>query len=143
MPSELHCFQASSAGIIDAVQAFDAFGRGHGLAREIISATQIALDEILSNTVKSNPASAARGSEEQTTISVSFAVTTGVLEVVIRDKGRPFDPLARPDPDTKAPLEDRPVGGLGIYLVKNLMDGVEYQRVDGENMLRMTKRIDH
>ena len=97
----------------------------------------MALDEILSNIVKagSEPGTAGR-------IDVSFDVSGPTLEIVVSYNGARFDPLARKDPDTRASLDDRAVGGLGIYLVKKLMDGVTYERVGGENRLRMTKRID-
>jgi sigma-B regulation protein RsbU (phosphoserine phosphatase) len=57
------------------------------------------------------------------------------------DSGVPFNPLERADPNINAPLEDRAVGGLGLYIVKKWMDSIRYERVDGENRLTIQKDI--
>jgi len=64
-----------------------------------------------------------------------------VLTIIFKDKGIPFNPLARPDPDPSASLEDRGIGGWGIYLTKKYMDTVTYAHVDGKNNLTLTKTI--
>ena len=53
------------------------------------------------------------------------------------DNGRPFDPSAAPPPDLTGPLEERDPGGLGIHLIRNMADRVEYRREDGQNRLRI------
>ena len=58
-------------------------------------------------------------------------------EVVVSDDGPAFDPLAAAAPDTSLGVEERPIGGLGIALVRRLMDEVEYERRDGRNHLRL------
>ncbi|MCR5351060.1 MAG: SpoIIE family protein phosphatase [Bacteroidales bacterium] len=63
------------------------------------------------------------------------------LEFIITDSGIAFDPTAAPEADTTLGVEDRPIGGLGIYLVRNIMDTVTYERQDGKNILSMTKKI--
>ena len=63
-------------------------------------------------------------------------------EMVLRDNGNPFDPLAAPPPDLDAAMEDRPVGGLGIHLIRTLMDEVTYRSVDGCNVLTLRKHLD-
>lgn len=55
------------------------------------------------------------------------------------DHGRPYDPLAREDPDVTLPAEQRQVGGLGIFLVKKTMDDIRYEYKDGSNILTITK----
>ena len=57
------------------------------------------------------------------------------------DTGRPFDPLRREDPDISLPAEDREIGGLGIYIVKKTMDGVDYKYEDGKNILTIRKNF--
>lgn len=57
------------------------------------------------------------------------------------DKGRPFNPLEKEMPDLEAELEDRTIGGLGIFLVKTKMDDVTYEYKDGQNILTMTKEL--
>ena len=65
-------------------------------------------------------------------------------EAVIRfeDAGKPYNPLERPDPDLDKPLMERDIGGLGIFLVKKIMDKVDYRRIDNKNVLVMTKKIE-
>ena len=63
------------------------------------------------------------------------------LKFVLSDSGKPFDPTARPDADVNASLEDRQIGGLGIHLVRSIMDAVSYEYSDGRNILTMTKNI--
>lgn len=62
------------------------------------------------------------------------------LDFIITDSGVPFDPTTVADPDVTLDVKDRPVGGLGIYLVKSIMDHVSYARVEGKNILSMTKK---
>lgn len=76
------------------------------------------------------------------TVRVSCAVSDdGVLTLVFEDAGEEFDPLAAPDPDVGAPMEERRVGGLGIYLVKRNVDGISYSRIDGRNVLTIRKSL--
>ena len=63
------------------------------------------------------------------------------LTIIITDTGIAFNPLERQEPDLTLSLEERPIGGLGIYLVKQLMTEVTYNRSDGKNILTMTKDI--
>jgi diacylglycerol kinase (ATP) len=65
-----------------------------------------------------------------------------MLTIVLRDAGVPFNPLERPDPDVTLSAEDREIGGLGIFLCKQLMDHIEYKYEDGCNVLIMRKKVD-
>lgn len=62
----------------------------------------------------------------------------GRLDVEIADAGRAFNPVTRPDPDLSLPLEQWPVGGLGIYLVRRMTSALSYEYVDGWNRLRFS-----
>ena len=64
-----------------------------------------------------------------------------MLKITFRDWGKPFDPLKKPDPDFDIPFDERPVGGLGIYMVKKYMDHVEYQYENGCNILTIEKKL--
>jgi anti-sigma regulatory factor (Ser/Thr protein kinase) len=64
-----------------------------------------------------------------------------VLTVELRDAGVPFNPLDREDPDITLSAEDREIGGLGIFLCKQMMDSINYRYEDGNNILTMTKNI--
>ena len=63
------------------------------------------------------------------------------LDFIVTDSGQPFDPTAAPEVDTALDLDERPIGGLGIHLVRKIMDKVHYERKDGQNILSMTKNI--
>ena len=63
------------------------------------------------------------------------------LDFIVSDSGRPFDPTAVPEVDTDKSLDERPIGGLGIHLVRSIMDEVHYKRTDEKNYLSMTKTI--
>ena len=74
-------------------------------------------------------------------VEISAEQDGSVLRLTFADTGKPFDPLRAADPDTKAPLPERKIGGLGIFVVKKMMDKVEYRREDDRNILTLTKRI--
>ncbi len=65
----------------------------------------------------------------------------GKLIFVIIDEGRPYDPTKAADPDTSLPAEDRPIGGLGIFLIRKIMDDVKYHRNGKQNQLTLIKNI--
>jgi serine/threonine-protein kinase RsbW len=96
---------------------------------------ELALEEVFMNVVM-------HGSQaSQPRVDVHLALSEAGITLVVEDEGPAFDPLTVPPPDLAASLEHRPVGGLGVFLVRQLMDTVEYQRVRSRNRLRMTKRI--
>jgi len=64
-----------------------------------------------------------------------------ILTIELRDAGVPFNPLEKDDPDITLPADERPVGGLGIYLCKRMMDSISYKYEDGNNVLVMKKQI--
>ena len=69
------------------------------------------------------------------------SVEDGVATFTLIDSGRPFDPLAKEDPDTMLSGEDREIGGLGIFMVKTTMDEMTYEYRDGCNRLVMRKKL--
>ena len=71
-----------------------------------------------------------RAEPEQREVTVSF-----------QDEGIPYDPFARQDPDISLPIEERPVGGLGIYMTKKFMDHVEYRHENGRNVTIIAKKF--
>ena len=74
-------------------------------------------------------------------IVVRLSVREGVLTAHVEDDGRAFNPLEAPAPDIDAGIDERPIGGLGIHLVRSVMSSVEYRREDGRNILIMTKQL--
>ena len=74
-------------------------------------------------------------------LSVLAEGETGELTITLMDRGTPFDPLGREEPDLSLPAEEREIGGLGIFMVKKSMDEVRYAYEDGQNILTMVKHI--
>lgn len=76
-------------------------------------------------------------------VTVRVEVIEEPLAVVITfiDKGVPYDPLAKEDPDITLSVEEREIGGLGIYMVKKTMDAISYEYIDGQNILHIKKNI--
>jgi serine/threonine-protein kinase RsbW len=111
-------------------------GRDLGLPERMIYDLTLAVDEACSNVIRH-----AYGGQAGT-IEVRVQSHDGCVRVTIRDWGEAFDPAAVPVPDVGAPLEQRPLGGLGLFLMRQAMDDVEFEfdPVCG-NTLTMTKRI--
>ncbi len=97
----------------------------------------IAIDELFGNIAHYayNP--------EVGSATVRVEVTEDPLAVIITfiDKGVPYDPLAKADPDTTLSAEERAIGGLGIYMVKKSMDDITYEYKDGQNILKIKKNL--
>ena len=74
-------------------------------------------------------------------VDISALSESDCLTFVISDSGKPFDPTTKGEVDTTLPAEERSIGGLGIHLVKQLMDSVQYEYKDGHNVLTLKKRI--
>jgi serine/threonine-protein kinase RsbW len=127
---------ASPDGIRRIAEDFDAFGTAGRLPPEVVRAVQVALDEMLSNTVRHGYRNCGEGHE----IEVRFQLEEGVLEVTIEDDAPPFDPLAAPLPVPTEGLPSPRAGGLGILLTRRLMDEVEYERAKDRNRVVLRKR---
>ena len=121
--------------VAGAAARIDAFCAGHGLPPEIAYEVNLAVDELVTNTIGYG---CDDGGEHRIELVVRLEGGTLVVEIV--DDGGEFDPLQAPEPDIGAPLQDRAIGGLGIYLVRKTMDGVAYRRQDGRNVVTLTKR---
>lgn len=76
-----------------------------------------------------------------TWIEVAVEMIGGVLQINFRDGGVEFDPLAKPDPDINAPVETRQIGGLGIFICKQMMDSLNYHFEGGCNVFTMSKKV--
>jgi len=74
-------------------------------------------------------------------VDVSLAIVDGELTLTVEDDGPPFDPLTLATPNTSANLDERRVGGLGVFLMRKMMDSVRYQRLESSNQLQMIKRV--
>ena len=112
------------------------FGELHEIPSRALYAVNLALDEVVTNVVR-------YGFEISAGQEVAVRVETmgDDLHSEVVDAGREFNPLDAPLPDLTAALEERALGGLGIHLVRSLMDRVEYRRENAKNVLTMRKRI--
>ena len=97
----------------------------------------VAIDELFSNIARY----AYPDGPGEATVGFAFDEAERVCSVVFSDKGLPFNPLAQQEPDVNQPVSERPIGGLGIFLVKKTMDSVDYRREDGRNILTIQKKI--
>ena len=96
----------------------------------------VAIDELFSNIARyaydpSGPA----------TVRVDVEREPVAVRITFIDHGKPYDPLAKADPDVTLTAEERPIGGLGIFMVKKTMDDVRYEYKDGQNILTVEKRL--
>lgn len=74
-------------------------------------------------------------------VALSLAITPDLLRIELSDNGRAFDPASAAAPDLTSPLADREPGGLGLHLIRTMMDRVEYRREAGENRLVLEKSL--
>jgi len=125
---------ASARAVRQIAGALDEFCLQERLPPDVAWQLRVAVDEIVSNIVTHASAGAAPA------IDVDFRREGNAVEIAIADDGPAFDPFGRPDPDVSAPLDAREPGGLGIFLVKSLMDDVRYTRT-AKNVVTLYKRL--
>ncbi|CAN5867040.1 hypothetical protein BH18ACI5_BH18ACI5_01230 [soil metagenome] len=114
----------------------DAFCAVQRISSDIAYAFNLALDEVLTNMISY----AYIGSREHE-IKVRLRREPGLVVAEVEDDGRPFSPLDVPPPDLDAPIDERPIGGLGLHIVRAMMDRVEYRRQGDHNVLTLTKHV--
>ena len=114
----------------------DRFCEARDIEPQVAYAVNLSVDEILTNTI-----SYAYDDDEPHRIELVVRMEDGTLVVVIEDDSAAFDVTAETQPEVDAPLSERDIGGLGLFLVHQMMDGVEYRRRDGRNVVTLTKRV--
>lgn len=112
------------------------FATAAGLSDKDLFALQIVVEELLTNVVDYGGVPAGEHAAR-----VNLEAENGTLTIVITDRGAEYNPLLREDPDVTLPAEERPIGGLGVHFCKKLTDAQSYARVDGENVLTLTKKL--
>ena len=124
-------------GEIPKLEAFiEDIAQRRSLGPGLVASINLALEEAVTNVIMYAYPKGTKG-----TFSIDSKDSTGLLEFTITDSGTEFDPTSAPKPDTSLDVEQRSIGGLGIHLVRSIMDSVTYQRKDGKNILKMTKII--
>ena len=112
----------------------DGFCEAQELAPQVAYAVNLAIDEILTNTI-----SRGYDDDEAHRIELIVSLEGETLVVVIVDDSRAFDPSPADMPELEVSIEDSALDRLGFYLVQQMMDGVDYQRRDGCNVVTLTK----
>ena len=118
-----------------AADRIEEFCSMHGLPPATAYAVNLSVDELLTNTI-----SYGYEDSEEHRIDLTIRLDAGVLAIEISDDGIEFAPDSAKDPDTEASIEDRPIGGLGIFLTRQMMDSFDYRRDEGRNIVTLTKK---
>ena len=115
-------------------RALETLMQAHGFAEDDILDTQLAVEEAITNIIEHGYGETGGG------ITVSCHAENGIVEVQLEDPAVPFDPLSLPEPDLVSDVGDRKIGGLGIFLIRQVMDDIRYRFEEGKNILLLTKR---
>ena len=115
----------------------ESFAAGQGWPSALIMQINLVLEEIIVNTMNYGYPDGRVGN-----IELTMEVDPDEIRIQIEDDANPYDPFTEaPAPDLSAGLEDRPIGGLGVYLVQSYMDICMYQRAPGRNLISLVKRL--
>lgn len=115
----------------------DGIGEEFALSVEDSFNIHLAMEEAVTNVIMY-----AYPKDEEHELELTVYSSENELMFEIKDEGEGFDPTLHPEVDTTLSLEDRPVGGLGIFLIRRIMQRVEYRREDGKNILTLVKILD-
>lgn len=131
MVCEFECtLDCGRTGLAAFLEAIENFLKRTKAPNEAMTKVMIVFDEMTSNILDHGSA---------TSISAHISVDDDSITVLLSDNGAAFDPLAVTAPNTSLSLDDRPIGGLGIHIARNLMDTIVYAREESRNWLRFAK----
>ena len=108
----------------------------HGLSGRGLVRLHLAIEEHLANVFHHGYPAGHQGA-----VTVRFLPETAALRIEIEDEGRPFNPMEAPEVDTSLPLDQKPIGGLGVHMMVKSVDQLEYFRVGTRNRLVMQNRF--
>ena len=117
-------------------QFIDEIGEEFSLTPDIIFNLNLVLEEAVVNVINY-----AYPKEEHQSIFLSAKLQNGSIVFVLTDTGKEFDPTMAPEADITLSAEDRPIGGLGIFLIRQIMNQVKYERIEGKNVLTLEKKL--
>ena len=117
-----------------AADAVDRFLAEHEAGPDILYLARLVIEELVSNTIK-------YGYDDQGTheIRIEARMEEGTMILEITDDGHPFNLLEAPEPALHLPIDERPIGGLGLHLVRSMSDSVEYRRSGSNNIVTVRK----
>lgn len=129
--------EATPENVDTVIEFVDAHLEEYGCGMKEQAAIDVAIDELFANIAHYayNP------DVGYATVRVDVLKDPLSVEITFIDNGKQYDPLAKEDPDTTLPVEDRQIGGMGILIVKKSMDAVSYEYKDGKNILTIKKNI--
>lgn len=111
-------------------------GNDFSLSPEVIFNLNLVLEEAVVNIINY-----AYPKEEHEKIYLSAKLHNDSIILVLTDTGKEFDPTMVPDTDITLSADERPIGGLGIFLIRQIMNEVKYERIDGKNVLTLEKKL--
>ena len=111
-------------------------GEAFSLTPDVVFNLNLVIEEAVVNIIHY-----AYPKEEHQYIYLSAHLHEGSIVLVLTDTGKEFDPTLAPDADITLSAEDREIGGLGIFLIRQIMNEVRYERIDGKNVLTLEKRL--
>ena len=111
-------------------------GNEFSLTPDVVFNVNLVLEEAIVNVINY-----AYPKEKHESIYLSAQLHEGSIVFVLTDTGMQFDPTKAPEADITLSLEDRPIGGLGIFLMRQIMNEVSYERIDGKNVLTLSKKL--
>ena len=112
------------------------FLKSYNASSEVIFAANLAVEEIVTNAIKYGYDDALKHE-----IAIRLEMTENTLNIEICDDGKEFNPFNEPEPDISLPPKELKIGGLGVYLVRKMLDACSYDRRDGRNMVRLSKKL--
>ena len=128
------------ARVEDLNTSLEAVLKRHGIDPGVRGDVRLIVEELASNAIAYG--GGADGIDVgQHELSVDIAIAGDLLTLEFRDEGAPFDPLSTAAPDLDVDIMDRPIGGLGLYLIRQIAEETHYRRVDDANLLRVSLRI--
>jgi anti-sigma regulatory factor (Ser/Thr protein kinase) len=114
----------------------DSIADAAGIDPSLTMSLNLALEEAVTNVIMYAYPEGTDG-----TVDIITEVNDGLLTFIIKDSGKAFDPTQKEDADVTLSAEERSIGGLGIFLVRQIMDSVDYQRIDNQNILTLKKKL--
>ena len=129
--------EAKRENLVKVQDFIDGFLISAGCPNKIKFQIDVAVEEIFVNIANY----AYENNDGKATVRVEIDPENIAVDITFIDNGIPYDPLKRVDPDTSLDAESRPIGGLGIFMVKKSMDDVKYEYINGHNILTIRKNI--
>jgi len=114
----------------------ESFAQANQLPSSVVQAADLCLEEHITNVINYG-----YQDDKAHQILVRFTIENNSMVIEVEDDARPYNPLARGAVDTSVPLGEKPIGGLGIHLMRSFMDELNYRREANANILQMRKRL--